>query len=84
MKQFVQRIGYDESPLIAAWFVLHPGSYYVGRMHDFGCLLSDAEKLRTEWVTGRLMTAGKARQSDRAGTTMAALAEVLAERGESL
>lgn len=84
VKQFVQRIGYDESPLIAAWFVQHPGSYYVGRMHDFGCLLSDAEKLRTEWVTGRLMTAGKARQSDRAGTTMAALAEVLAERGESL
>ena len=84
VKQFVQRIGYEESPLVAAWFVQHPGSYYVGRMHDLGCLLSDAEKLHTEWVTGRVMTAGKARQSDRTGTTMAALAEVLAERGESL
>jgi hypothetical protein len=84
VKQFVQRIGYAESPLVAAWFVRHPGGYYVGRMHDFGCLLSDAEKLRTEWATRRFMTSGRARQSDRAGTTMAALAEVLAKQGLSL
>lgn len=83
VKQFVQRIGFEESPLIAEWFVSHPGGYYVGRMHDFGCLLHDAEKLRTEWATGRLMTQGKARQSDRSGTTGAALAEVLAEMGEA-
>lgn len=82
VKQFVQRIGFEESPLIAEWFVLHPGGYYVGRMHDFGCLLSDAEKLRTEWATGRVMTQGKARQSDRSGTNASALAEVLAEMGE--
>jgi hypothetical protein len=84
VKQFVQRIGIEESAMLAEWFVNHPGSYYVGRMHVFGCLLTDAEKLRTEWATGRVMTAGKARQSDRAGTTMAALAEVLAEQGGSL
>lgn len=84
VKQFVQRIGFEESPLIAEWFVSHPGGYYVGRMHDFGCLLHDAEKLRTEWATGRLMTQGKARQSDRSGTTGAALAEVLAEMGETI
>lgn len=84
VKSFVRRLGYEESPQVAAWFVRHPGSYYAGRMHDFGCLLTDAEKLRTEWATGRVMTAGKARQSDRAGTTMAALAEVLAEQGETL
>lgn len=82
VKQFVQRIGFEESPLIAEWFVSHPGGYYVGRMHDFGCLLSDAEKLRTEWATGRVMTQTKARQSDKTGATMSALAEVLAERGE--
>ncbi len=81
VKQFVQRLGGEEAPMIAEWFVSHPGGYYVGRMHDFGCLLSDAEKLRTEWATGRVMTQGKARQSDRKGTTGAALAEVLAEMG---
>lgn len=83
VKQFVQRVSREEAPMIAGWFVAHPGSYYVSRMHDFGCLLSDAEKLRTEWATGRVMTQGKARQSDRSGTTGAALAEVLAEMGEA-
>jgi len=83
VKTFVQRIGHDESLSIAEWFVSHPGGYYVSRMHDFGCLLNDAEKLRTEWATGRVMTQGKARQSDRTGTTGAALAEVLAELGDA-
>ena len=49
VKSFVQRVSKDESVSIAEWFVSHPGSYYVSRMHDFGCLLTDAEKLRTEW-----------------------------------
>lgn len=83
VKAFVQRVGAEEAPQIAAWFVSHPGGFYTGRMHDFGCLLSDAEKLRTEWATGRVMTQGKARQSDRTGTTGAALAEVLAELGDA-
>ena len=83
VKTFVQRIGHDESLSIAEWFVAHPGGYYVSRMHDFGCLLNDAEKLRTEWATGRVMTQGRARQSDRTGTTGAALAEVLAELGDA-
>lgn len=72
VKQFVQRIGSEESPQMAEWFVSHPNGYYVGRMHDFGCLLTDAEKLRTEWATGRLMTQGKARQTDRTGTNASA------------
>lgn len=84
IKQFVERLGHDESPLVAEWFVGHPESFYVKSMHGVGVMLKDAEKLRTEWATGRVMTAGKARQSDRAGTTMAALAEVLAEQGETL
>lgn len=79
VKQFVQRIGGEESPMVAGWFVSHPGGYYVGKLHDFGALLADAEKLRTEWATGRVMTQSRARQSDRAGGTMAALNEVLSQ-----
>jgi hypothetical protein len=81
VKQFVQRIGGEESPMVAGWFVSHPGGYYVGKLHDFGALLADAEKLRTEWATGRVMTQSRARQSDRAGGTMAALNEVLSQGG---
>lgn len=72
VKQFVNRIGGAESPQVAEWFVSHPNGYYVGRMHDFGCLLVEAEKLRTEWATGRTMTQGKARQTDRTGTNASA------------
>lgn len=78
IRQFVQRLGYDESPQVAAWFVGHPGQFYTQNMHGVGSLLRDCEKLRTEWATGHVMTQGKARQSDRSGTNGAALAEVLA------
>lgn len=56
VKQFVQRIGYDESLSVAEWFVSHPGDFYVKDLHGFGLLLKDAEKLRTQWATGRVST----------------------------
>lgn len=83
IKQLVQRIG-DDAPEVAAWYVSHPGAYYVSRGHGLGALLMDAEKLRTEHATGRIITAGKAKQSDRAGTTMAAVAEILADMENGL
>lgn len=56
VKQFVQRIGHDESLSVAEWFVSHPSDFYGKNMHSFGLLLADAEKLRTQWATGRLAT----------------------------
>lgn len=56
VKQFVQRLSREEAPMIAGWFVGHTNGYYVSRMHDIGCLISDAEKLRTEWATGRMQS----------------------------
>lgn len=79
VKQFVQRIGHDESPLVAAWYVQHPGAKYVGAMHGMDLLLKDAEKLRTEWATGRVVTSTAARQSDRRGAMTSALQNLLAE-----
>lgn len=79
IKQFVQRIGRDESPLVAAWYVQHPGAKYVASMHGMDCLLKDAEKLRTEWATGRVVTSTAARQSDRRGAMTSALQNLLAE-----
>lgn len=81
VKQFVQRLGTEEAPLVAAWFVEHPGGYYVGRCHDFGALLSDAEKLRTEWATGKVVTATTAKQSDRRGAMASAVSNLLAQCG---
>jgi len=59
----VKRLG-KEAQHVAAFYLTHNGNYYVGKMHDFGPLLADAEKLRTEWATNTRMTATRARQID--------------------
>ena len=53
LAQFVARIGADEGPAVARFYVGHQGQFYVRAMHSTDLLLRDAEKLRTEWATGR-------------------------------
>ena len=65
MSRFCQRIAADESPAVAAFYVWHNGAFYALKLHPIGLLLADAEKLRTEWATGRQVTATAARQLDR-------------------
>lgn len=65
IKQFVQRIGYDESPDVAAFYVDRVSEAFVVRkMHDVGLLLASAEGYRTQWATGVAMTGTRARQTD--------------------
>ena len=65
LSSFIKRIGFDESPHVAEFFVNHNNQFYVQKMHTVGLLLADAEKLRTEWVTQRQMTGTQARQADK-------------------
>lgn len=65
IKQFVQRLPHEEAPLVAAFYVGHQSAFYVRKGHDVGSMLSDAEKLRTEWATNRTVTDTQARQGDR-------------------
>lgn len=65
VKQVVQRLGAEEAPLVAAFFVSHANAYYVRKSHDLGSLVADAEKLRMEWASGRMVTATYAQQEDR-------------------
>lgn len=54
VKQFVQRIGFDESPAVAAFYVDRVTEPFVLRkVHDVGLLLSGAEGYRTQWASGR-------------------------------
>jgi hypothetical protein len=54
VKQFVQRLGHDEAPSVAAWFVQHVNDAFVVRScHSVGALLQGAEAYRTQWATGR-------------------------------
>lgn len=55
VKNFVQRVGGNESALIAEWYVGHNNNFYVRDAHGFGLLTKDAEKLRTEWASGNII-----------------------------
>ena len=68
MAQLVARLGAQEAPHVAAFYVGHSAQFYVRDMHSVGLLLRDAEKLRTEWATNRHMTTTKAQQVDRTAT----------------
>lgn len=74
---FVKRIGHDEAPHVAGFFVGSNNSYYVGRMHSVDCLLNDAEKIRTEWATGRRITQSKAKQLDNSQNNLDSVGEAL-------
>ena len=69
MISFIKRIGFDESPHVASFYVHHNNQFYVQKMHTVGLLLADAEKLRTEWATKRTVTNTQARQLDRKQST---------------
>lgn len=65
MKAFVKRIGVTEAPQVAAFYLTHRDSTYVRAMHPVGLLLMHAEKLRTEWATGRTMLGTHAREIEK-------------------
>ena len=83
IKNFVQRVGQDESPHIAAHYLQNNSSWYIQKGHAVDGLLADAEKLRTEWATGRTMTRTRASQIDKSQSNKSAVNEAMEilERG---
>ncbi|AXG67730.1 hypothetical protein [Ralstonia phage GP4] len=83
LAQLLTRLGADEAPQVAAFYVWNNNRYYAQKMHAVDCLLADAEKLRTEWFTGRRMTAKAASEADRLqedGEMWGRIAEIHATR----
>ncbi|MCG8999816.1 helix-turn-helix domain-containing protein [Laribacter hongkongensis] len=62
--QFVKRLG-ENAPHVAAHYVSGNSAFYTTKGHSVGLMLADAEKLHTEWATGRRTTSTAARQADR-------------------
>lgn len=77
VKNYVQRLGLTESPHVAAYYLQSNNSYYVTRGHLFDALLSDCEKLRTEWATNSSMTATRAKQIDKNEANRSAVGEAM-------
>lgn len=77
LAQLVKRIGAEEAPQVAAFYLRSNNGWYVTAGHSVGMLLRDAEKLRTEWFTGRQTTQAAARQADKTGANAAAFGPLL-------
>ena len=77
IRQLVQRLGHQEAPEVAAWYLRVNDSRVVAEMHAIGLLLARAEAYRTQWYTGQTMTAGRARQLDQTQTNLSAAEEAI-------
>lgn len=64
VKSFVSRIGYENSPDVAEFYLRHNGQRYVANAHPVGLMLIDAEKLNTEWLRGKQITSTEARSME--------------------
>ncbi|MFK3846632.1 helix-turn-helix domain-containing protein [Stenotrophomonas sp. NPDC078853] len=78
VKQIVQRLGRAEAPQVATWFLTVNERYVVQGMHDLGLLLARCEAYRTQWATGRQMTATSAQHADQTQSNLGAAAEAKA------
>lgn len=84
IKQFVERLGAEEAPLVAAFYVAHNGSKYVTNGHSVGLMLYDCEPLRTQWATGRQITATAARQIEKTQANKDGWSDLLKEKPDGL
>ena len=82
LSKFIDRIGRDEAPDVAAFYVGHSNAYYVNSGHAVQAMLRDAEKLRTEWASGQKITQQSARDADRRQTSTGYLERQLASQGD--
>ena len=79
VKGIVQRLGAEEAPAVAAFFVSNVNDAFVVRAcHDIGLLLKSAEAYRTQWATGLAVTQTRARQADQSAANYDAAAEAMA------
>jgi hypothetical protein len=56
LANLLARLGREEAPQVAAYFVRMGKKHYVERRHPVGLLLHDAEGIRTQWATGQAVT----------------------------
>ncbi len=55
ISQIAKRLG-PEAIDVVRFYLTHDKTFYVGKMHDIGLCLADAEALRTQWLKGKAVT----------------------------
>ena len=64
LASLLARLGREEAPQVAAFYVSHNDPLYVRKRHQVDFLLRDAEALRTQWATGVKATGLEARSAE--------------------
>lgn len=75
VREFVKRIGQEEAPKVAEFFVWINDQYLIRQGHAFQILTKGAEGYRTQWATGRKVTTTQARQLDKTASNRSAVDE---------
>ncbi|MFJ2455382.1 hypothetical protein ACIOWK_27220 [Pseudomonas protegens] len=73
--QLVHRLGAEEAPCVAAFYVSINDSFFIRASHEFGLLVARAEGIRTQWLTGRQVNAVTARQMENTQANISAAQE---------
>ena len=77
--KFVEYVGRDDAPLIAAHYLTDNHFFYTNSGHDLSLLLRDFQKLRQQWMTGRKSTTTQARQADETQSRLSAFDSLAAK-----
>ena len=62
VRDLLKRLGAEEAPAVAAYFVGINDAYLIRNCHELGSLLARAEAYRTQWATGAQVNGTTARQ----------------------
>ncbi len=81
LSRLVDRLGAEEAPQVAAFYLTHNKPFYVSSRHSTDLLLRDAEGLRTEWATGVKSTTSEAKNAERKDDAMEQIKRVKAMMG---
>lgn len=56
LQELVRRLGVEEAPHVAAFYVTHNSAFYAERLWPLDLLVRDCEGLRTQWARGQAVT----------------------------
>lgn len=76
--RFIERVGAEVAPKVAAFYVGLNDAYVLKQGHDVKTLLAGAEKYHTQYMTGRTMTSTRAQQIDQSQSNHDAASEAMA------
>ncbi|CAM4399716.1 Helix-turn-helix domain-containing protein [Comamonas aquatilis] len=76
VKALVKRLGHEEAPWVAAWYVTNVNeAFVVKNSHGVGVLVNQAESYRTQWARGHAVTTTAAQAADKSSANFDAIEE---------